>query len=168
MKALSVSQININAPYKVWNEGKLYRFETDFGISYIVDFEKDDNPLFTSYWFNLTNPKHTKSPGDIKIAQTVICIIEEFFHKNPDILLYMCSTEDNHQAQRARLFLRWFNGAEQQQKYLIISTEVKGEIIDGKRRTEYIALIVPRTHPQLEEIVNSFNEEVKMFNDFKP
>ena len=68
MKALSVSQININAPYKVWNEGKLYRFETDFGISYIVDFEKDDNPLFTSYWFNLTNPKHTKSPGDIKIA----------------------------------------------------------------------------------------------------
>ena len=40
MKALSVSQININAPYKVWNEGKLYRFETDFGISYIVDFEK--------------------------------------------------------------------------------------------------------------------------------
>ncbi|WP_219817613.1 DUF6169 family protein [Xylanibacter ruminicola] len=40
-----------------------------------------------------------KSPGDIKIQKTIICIIEEFFRKNPDILLYMCSTEDNHQAQ---------------------------------------------------------------------
>ena len=168
MKALSVAQININAPYKVWNEGKLYRFETDFGIGYIVDFEQDDNPFFTSYWFNLTNPKHTKSPGDVKIAQTVICIIEEFFHKNPDILLYMCSTDDDHQAQRARLFLRWFNGAEQQQKYLMKTTEVKGEDKDGKKVTEYIAMIVPRTHPQIDEIISAFTDEVNMFNEMKP
>lgn len=168
MKALSVAQININAPYKVWNERKLYRFETDFGINYIVDFEQDDNPFYTSYWFNLTNPKHTKSPGDVKIAKTVICIIEEFFQKNPDILLYMCSSENDKQAQRARLFLRWFYGAEQQQKYLIIATEVKGEMKDGKRSTDYIAMIVPRCHPQLNEIVNRFNEEVNMFNELKP
>lgn len=93
MEALNVALINITAPYKVWNEGPTYRFETEHGISYVVDFDTDDNPFFTCYWFNLTNPKNFKSPGDIKIAQTVICIIEEFFRVNPDVLLYMCSTD---------------------------------------------------------------------------
>lgn len=50
-----------------------------------------------------------------------------FFRQNPDILLYMCSTDDGQQAQRARLFLRWFNGAKQQEQYVIRTTEVKGD-----------------------------------------
>ena len=33
----------------------------------------DSNPYFTAYWFNLATPQHQKSPGDVKIAQTVIC-----------------------------------------------------------------------------------------------
>lgn len=69
---------------------------------------------------------------------------------------------------RNRLFLRWFNGYEQQKKYVIKSSEVKGEPIDGRPITEYIALIVKRTHPQLEEIIQLFDEEIGMFNELKP
>lgn len=166
--ALDITRINIYSPYKIWSDGDIYRFETDHGIKYLVDFDLDANPYYTAYWFNLSNPEHTKSPGDKKIAQTVVCIIEEFFRVNPNVLLYMCSTDNDQQAQRARLFLRWFNGAEQQQKYVIVATEVKGEIKKGKRLTEYIAMIVPRNHPKLDEIIDRFNEEVKMFNEFKP
>ena len=99
-----------------------------------------------------------------KIPQTVICIIEEFFRQNPDIMLYMCSTGSNQQAQRARLFLRWFNGYEQQQRYYIKAVEVKG---DDKRK-DYVALIIQRTNPQLDEIIARFDSEIAMFNDFKP
>ena len=167
METLNVTRININAPYKVWNEGSIYRFETDNGIKYLVDFELDSNPFYTAYWFNLTNPEHTKSPGDIKIAKTVVCIIEEFFRLNPEVLLYMCSTDNGQQAQRCRLFLRWFNGYEQQKRYVIKSTEVKGVDPEGKPRKEYVALIVPRVHPLLDEIIERFEEEVQMFNDNK-
>ena len=163
MKPLGINRINIYAPYKVWMVDRFIRFETDYGIKYAVDFELDDNPYYVAYWFNLTNPQHTKSPGDTKIAQTVICIIEEFFNQNPDILLYMCSTDNGQQAQRARLFLRWFNGAQQQQKYLIRATEVRGE---GQQ--EYVALIVPRKHPKVDEIVQRFDDEVRMFDEMKP
>lgn len=52
METLNVTRININAPYKVWNEGSIYRFETDNGIKYLVDFELDNNPFYTAYWFN--------------------------------------------------------------------------------------------------------------------
>ena len=169
MNALNLEIVNAHSEYQVFlsQTGK-YLFKTDYDILYAVDFELDSNPYYTAYWFNLTNPKNHKSPGDIKIAQTVICIIEEFFRLNPDLLLYMCSTDKGKQAQRARLFLRWFNGYEQQKKYLIKATDVKGVGPDGKEIKEYVALIVQRSHPQLEEIVLRFEDEIQMFNDNKP
>ena len=79
-------------------------------------------------------------------------------------MLYLCSTANNQQAQRARLFLRWFNGYEQRQHYYIKAVEVRG---DDKRK-EYIALIVQRTHPQLDDIIDRFDSEIAMFNELKP
>ena len=92
----------------------------------------------------------------------MICIIEEFFSQNPDILLYLCSTDGGQQAQRSRLFLRWFKGYEQQKKYTIKSAEVKGDDI-----MEYISMIVMNNHPRLSEISEAFDNIVKMFNDNK-
>ena len=164
MNRLDIEAINCRSPYDVYSDNDQYVFVTDAGIEYHVDFELDSNPYYTAYWFNLANPEQTKSHGDKKIPQTVICIIEEFFRANPDIMLYLCSTANNQQAQRARLFLRWFNGYEQRQHYYIKAVEVKGE--DNTK--DYVAFIVQRTHPQFDEIVARFDSEVAMFNEFKP
>ena len=168
MNKLSIDAINIHSPYIVGFDGKAFIFVTDNGITYRVDFDLDSNPFFTAYWFNLANPENLKSPNDIKIGQTVICIIEEFFRVNPDVLLYMCSTDDGQQAQRNRLFLRWFNGYEQQKKYVIEATDVKSIDEEGNTSQDYVALIVQRTHPQIVEIIERFKEEIAMFNDSKP
>ena len=115
MNRLNTDRINGKAPYYVsYDSDGAIVFFTDYGVEYSITFDDDTNLYYTAYWFNLSNMNHVPSPGDKKIAQTVICIIEEFSRQNPDILLYMCSTDDNQQAQRTRLFLRWFNGAEQQ------------------------------------------------------
>ena len=169
MNALNLEMVNAHAEYQVFlsQTGK-YIFKTDFDIIYAVDFELDANPYYTAYWFNLTYPEHAKSPGDVKIAQTVVCIIEEFFRLNPEVLLYMCSTDKGQQAQRSRLFLHWFNGYEQQKHYLIRSTEIRGIGPDNKPIKEYVALIIQRTHPLLDEIVQRFDDEIQMFNDNKP
>lgn len=168
MNRLKIDHINDRAPYDVaYDEDGAIVFATDYGVEYSVTFDDDSNPYFTAYWFNLSNMNNANSPGDKKIAQTVICIIEEFFCQNPDILLYMCSTDEGQQAQRARLFLRWFNGAEQQKHYVIRSTEVKGVGTDGNTRNEYVAFIVQRNNPHLEEIIRSFDAEVAMFNEMK-
>ncbi len=167
MNALNLEMVNSHAEYSVFlsQTGK-YVFKTDFDILYAVDFELDSNPYYTAYWFN--HPEHANSPGDVKIAQTVVCIIEEFFRLNPEVLLYMCSTDKGQQAVRNRLFLRWFNGYEQQKRYLIRSTEVRGVDPDNKPIKEYVALIVQREHPLLDEIVSRFDSEIAMFNELKP
>lgn len=164
MNRLDIESINNRAPYDVaYAEDGEIVFLTDYGINYSVTFDDDSNPYYTAYWFNLTNLNNIPSPSDKKIAQTVICIIEEFFRKNPDILLYMCSTDGEQQAQRARLFLRWFNGAEQQKHYYIRTAEVKG---DGS--LDYVALIIQRNNPHLDEIIQLFDSDITMFNDMKP
>ena len=162
MQSLNIDIINTYSPYTVWTKGDEYLFTTDYGIEYSVSFDNEDNFEFNSYWLNLTNLSHQKSPGDVKIAQTVICIIEEFFRQNPDILLYLCSTDRGQQAQRSRLFLRWFNGYEQQKKYMIKSAEVKGDGI-----SEYISLIAMNCHPKIAEISEAFDHIVQMFIDNK-
>ena len=164
MNRLDIDNINDRAPYDVAydDDGEII-FLTDNGISYSVTFDDDSNPYYAAYWFNLTNLNNISSPSDKKIAQTVICIIEEFFRQNPDILLYMCSTDGGQQAQRSRLFFRWFNGAEQQKHYYIRATEIKGE--DG---IDYVACIVQRNNPHLGEIIELFDSDITMFNEMKP
>lgn len=76
MNPLDIDAINTYSPYPVWNKEDEYLFKTDNGIEYSVSFDEEENFEYKSYWFNLTNISHEKSPGDVKIAKTVICIIE--------------------------------------------------------------------------------------------
>ena len=164
MNQLSIERINEYAPYKVEVEDGQYIFETDNDILYGVSFDEDPMPgSLKAYWFNLTNHSLKASPRDSKIRATVILIIEEFFRSNPDILLYMCDSANNQQAQRSRLFLHWFNAYGRQADYYTCTEMVK----DGDEEN-YIALIVKRSHPLLQEIIKMYDEEIAMFRANKP
>lgn len=164
MNALDTSRLQLSAPYTVVKVQDEYVFRTDNDILYAVSFQAYDAiPGLKAYWFDLSNRSHRASPNDVKVRETITCIIEEFFHQNPDILLYMCDNADDQQAMRARLFLRWFNGYEQQKKYAIRTALLTEEDIDS-----YIALIIQRTHPQFEEIIELFDSEIAMFKENKP
>lgn len=164
MKRLDIEEINNHAPYNVcYDKDGALLFFTDYDVEYSITFDDDSNPYYTAYWFNLSNMNNRPSPGDPKIPQTVICVIEEFFRQNPDILLYLCSTEGGKQAQRARLFLRWFNGTEQQKLYVCRTVEVKG---DGCM--EYVSLIAQRNNPNINEVIQLFDSDTEMFNEMKP
>ena len=164
MNQLILSNINKFAPYKVEFEQDSYIFETDYGIQYSVSF--DEEPMFndiTAYWFNLANRSRKPSPGDLKIRSTIVFILEEFFRANPEILLYMCDSANNQQAMRSRLFLRWFNAYGRQAEFYTRTEMVK----DGDEEN-YIAIIVKRSHPQLQAVIDFFDEEIAMFKANKP
>ncbi len=164
MEQLNIELINEYAPYKVELEGGQYLFETDNNILYGVSFDEDIMPQgYKAYWFNLTNHSQKSSPRDTKIRTTIILIIEEFFRSNPDILLYFCDTADNQQAQRSRLFLYWFNVYGQQKEYY-----TRTEMIRDEEEENYIAIIVKKSHPNYEAIIELFNKQIEMFKINKP
>lgn len=165
MKPFNLTRINRLAPYRVELKDNELVFRTDYGIRFSVWFEEQplENVDTMAYWINLTNYSRKSSPGDVKVRQTVTCILEEFFRQNPDMLLYMCDSANEQQAMRSRLFLRWFHAYGQQAEYYT-RTEM---ILDGKVEN-YIALIVKRDHPLLEQIISMFDEEIAMFRINKP
>lgn len=164
MKPFNLRRINTFAPYKVSMVKGEYVFETDYEIRYSVWFEKDPvSESIPAYWFNLTNRSQKASPGDPKIRSTIIFIIEEFFRTNPDILLYMCDSADDQQAMRSRLFLRWFNAYGQQDEYY-----TRTEMIMDEEEENYIAIIVKRSHPQFQIVVDTFDKQIAMFRANKP
>ena len=164
MNALDTNRISHFAPYRVWAEDCEYRFETEHGILYAVSFEQE-NMLegIPAYWFGLANRTHKPSPNDVKIRATITCIIEEFFRANPDILLYLCDTADEQQAMRSRLFMHWFNGYAKQADFYF-----RSEMVTDEGTENYVALIVKRTHPQLQTIIDTFECIIAQFKSNKP
>ena len=75
----------------------------------------------------------------------------------------MCDSADEQQAMRSRLFLRWFNAYGQQADYYS-----RTEMILDEDEENYIALIVKRSHPRLQDIIAFFDEQVMMFRANKP
>ena len=103
-----------------------------------------------------TNKKN--SPNDSKVKKTIQCIIEEFFLTNPAILLYQCETGDSRQAMRARLFTRWFNEFDKRDRFCVKISILRDEEVDN-----YIAIIVQKSNPKLEEILRDFDEFIGFF-----
>lgn len=164
MIPLDLIRINSVSPYKVEVIDDEYRFETDHGIRYGVSFDHEELlDGIDAYWFNLYNRSDKASPNDKKVRTTVVFILEEFFRSNPDILLYMCDTANEQQAMRSRLFLRWFNAYGRQDEYY-----TRTEIIEDEGEENYIAMIVKRSHPHLQTIIDVFSEQIEMFRTNKP
>ena len=164
MNPLDTERLFLSCPYPVKQDGDEYTFKTDKDIFYSVDFKEESSfsPI-AAYWFDLINLSHKTSPNDPKVRETVIRIIVEFFRVNPDIMLYMCDNANDQQAQRNRLFLRWFTGTEQSKMFFIKTAQVMDEGMEN-----FIAIIVPRQHPYLAEIIARFDAEIAMFQTNKP
>lgn len=67
--------------------------------------------------------------------------------------MYQCETGDDRQAMRARLFKRWFNDYVFAERYY-----VKVSVLRDDEIYNYIALIVQKSNPKLESIIQDFDE----------
>ena len=72
---------------------EIFSFITDSSAEIFVSFEEDDIlQSGLSYQFGISNPKGSKSPRDLKVRDTILSIVQEFFEKNQAGLLYICET----------------------------------------------------------------------------
>lgn len=162
MKVLNLNTINSQSPYSIWRQDDRYYFRTDHDIVYMVSFDEEEAfQVDEAYWFNLSNTSNKKSPRDHKIRETIFVLLADFFAENPDILLYICDTANEQQAQRDRLFLSWFNRYGKE-RFSILTANVSDE---GEEN--YIAMILQNDHPHYDAIVSRFNREIAMFKDDK-
>ena len=158
MKELNLVPLNKKSPYLVERRTcRDYVFKTEFGVTCVVNF-MDDFSVWEqgAYQFIIGNETQQKSPNDPKLRDTIICIIEAFFEENPDILLYICETGDGKEAMRNRLFLRWLRDYVQKDRFFVEHVEIEAEGI-----VNFAAIIVQRTNPHLDMIVDDFHSAIE-------
>ena len=156
MYALDLDRLNLRSPYYVW-QGKdgVYAFDTEHGACYEIGLSINVEMLQMEVCaFDINNTNHKPSPNDHKLRDTVLAIIEEFFQSNGGVLLYICATGDGMQKFRFRLFLRWFNTDEHRNLYELRTIE---DVMDDET-LNYGAIIVEKTHPELDLILARFDE----------
>lgn len=156
MIELNIARLNLKSPYYVTRDedGDLL-FVTDYGVKYGISFELNEGMMnYPAYELGILNKENKPSPNDRKLRDTVLAIIEEFFYSNGGVLLYICATGDGMQKFRFHLFLRWFNTYKYRDLYEIRTIE---DVMDGKT-PNYGAIIVEKTHPDLELILARFDE----------
>lgn len=99
---------------------------------------------------------------DYDIVYTVSFDEEDaFVDDNPDILLYICDSSNDQQAQRDRLFLSWFNSYGKD-RFSILTA-----LVTDENEENYIAMILLKEHPHYDAIAKRFNEEIAMFKENK-
>ena len=165
MNTLSLQRINLHSPYLVGqpegNDSSFY-FTTDFGLKYTISFMLEHSFVLSGgYQFCINVEGAGRSPGDMKLRQTVFAIIEEFFEVNgSEVMLYLCETGDEKEGLRNRLFIRWFNTYEHRDLYIIRTAEGK---LDGVQN--FTALFSRKDNPRLEELLAEFEETISIVFD---
>ena len=162
MIPLSLDKVNAIAPYEVqmvlWPN--TYRFVTESGVDIAVGFDLDDIiESGESYMFNIVNVNKQRSPRDIKVRDTVISVIDNFFEVNSAALLYICETGDRKQAMRNRLFDSWFAYANSRELYVVMVAN----ICDSEGVDNYAAMVLRKDNPRFVEYVSEFNRTINMF-----
>lgn len=162
MNALSLTEINQSSPYEVyWHEkSHTYRFKSDYGVILAIAFDEDDIiESAKSYMLSIINVNNTPSPRDLKIRDTTLLIIEQFFKKNQAALLYICEGCDGRQQMRNRLFEFWFSTYRMRNEYMLMPVS----LIDMEGIDNFAALIIKKDNPNFIDIVSEFSNTIAMF-----
>lgn len=162
MNRLSIKTINERSSYEVSEVGEnCFQFFTDYGVHCSVEFVLDDSLLSReTYHLVIVNVNHQKSPSDLKVRDTIIAVIDEFFESNNSTLLYICETGDKKQAFRNRLFERWFSTYARKAQY----TFVASSLIDDEGIENYAAIIVRNDNPELSAIISEFTTTISLLS----
>ncbi len=161
MKALKLDILNASAPYEVyWHESShTYRFRSDYDVILAIGFDEDDIiETAESYMFSIINVNSVPSPRDLKMRDTVMLIIENFFDMNQAALLYICESGDGKQKMRGRLFEFWFSTYRLKDDYLLMPVGIE----DMEGVENFAALIIRKDNPQFIEVVSEFSNTVAM------
>lgn len=164
MNILSLEDINAKSPYLVKraDDGD-YVFQTTKGVIYGIGFIEND-PLggCETFQLSISNQNKVHASYDPDVKDTILIIVEEFFCKNLDGLLYMCDTSDSREAARNRLFLRWFEEYTEQGRFVI---KTASAVIEGQGI--YAAIIVENRNPLAKAIIDDFELTAKMLTENK-
>lgn len=148
-----------------------YNFTTKNNILYRVAFIIDETFAAISgetipNIFQLIIEKATDEleSYDAKVAKTIEDIIERFFRKIENSLIYVCSDDNEKAIQRQKIFDRWYKNSEYRRFVLKIDNILTVEIDVDNVQKLYTSFLFHRDNPAYEKLIKIYNQIEEVLN----
>lgn len=143
------------------DENDIYSFTTDEGIEYNIVFIEMSiyaEELWGVYQFNIERNQDVAHKIDNRIYQTVVYILEKFFHDAPDdAILMVCDSSDGKQQKRRKLFDRWYFNSQHKDDIDVFNAEYH----DYNNEKVYTSLYLSKHTPRYSTIVEAYLQLVR-------
>ena len=142
-----------------------YSFITDSGITYFLTFiaypAVSDFLATNIYMFNIDRGNGVcNGQDDVRIRETVVYVLEQFFKHHEDALITICDVNDGKQCARKRLFDRWFEKYNNGNIIRVDETCVVEDI------QTFVSLMFSAKHYDKENLTQEFSKlaEINFYN----
>jgi hypothetical protein len=148
-----------------------YNFTTKNNILYRVAFVVDET--FSSISgeeipniFQLVVEKANEGPEpfDAKVSRTIENIIERFFAKIENSLVYICSDIDKKAKTRHDVFERWYKKSNSKKTIIKIDKVIKIVLSDSEIQKLYAAFMFHTKNPNFEKLLEIYNRIEEVLN----
>lgn len=151
-----------------------YNFATKNNILYRVIFVVDETFSAISgeeipniFQLIIEKKSNELEPFDAKVSKTIENIVDKFFQKAENSLIYVCS-EDNQKAEsRHRIFDRWYQNSEYKNIIIKIDNIIKLNIDESTIQYLHTSFMFHKENSNHEKLLETYYQIEKVLNEEK-
>ncbi len=106
-------------------------------------------------------------PLDTKVSSTIEDIIDCFFVKIENALIYICSDADKKAKARQDVFERWYKKSTAKEHIIKIDKLIQIRINDLEIQKLYTAFMFHKNNPNFEKLLDVYNKIEEVLNNDK-
>lgn len=151
-----------------------YNFTTKNNILYRVAFIVDETFSTISgkdvqNVFQMIVEKATDEiePYDARVSKTIEDIIERFFHRVENSLVYVCSDDDMKARQRHKVFDRWYKKSQYRESVVKIDNVITIRLDDLNIQKLYTSFMFHKSNPNYNTLIEIYNQIESILNTNK-
>lgn len=151
-----------------------YNFVTKNNILYRVAFIVDETFSTISgedipniFQLIIEKANDELEPFDAKVSKTIENIIERFFQKTENALIYVCSEENDKARARQIIFNRWYNNSEHKETIIKIDNIIKFKISEFEIQRLYTSFMFHKQNANYKKLIQIYNQIEKVLNEEK-
>ncbi len=106
-------------------------------------------------------------PYDSKVSKTIEHLIERFFQKIENSLIYICSDDNEKSEKRHEVFNRWYKKSKYKEVIIKIDNIISVSINEHEKQQLYTSFMFHKQNSNFEKLIEIYSQLEKVLNEEK-
>lgn len=106
-------------------------------------------------------------PYDSKVSKTIEHLIERFFQKIENSLIYICSDDNEKAKKRHEIFNRWYKKSKYKEIIIKIDNIISVSISENEKQKLYTSFMFHKQNSNFEKLLEIYRQLEKVLNEEK-